>query len=262
MTKLRGLWVWGLPAACLVCAGVLVFNDTNIDVFFPINQFSVHTGGWIWAVLTVLCDGLIAFVLFFPLIRRRPRLIWAALVAALVSLILSQVLKRIWNMPRPPKFLRPQDFHLIGPDWGHFAFPSGHAAMAMILGYAFASMAEKAWVRLLIIAGACLMALSRVVVGVHWPLDVLIGSALGWLCGWMGFLISEKTTWGWGTAAQRLLGAVLLTGCLVLLAVDYSGYGLIWEQRALALGLLILGLPEYLKLFGIKLPGLGSVFRR
>ena len=262
MTKLRGVWIWGLPAACLVLAGIIIFNDTNIDVFFPINRISLHTGGWIWAVLTVLCDGLFAFTLMLPLIRRRPRIIWAALVAAVIALVLGQVLKRIWNLPRPPKFLRPQDIYLIGPDWGDFSFPSGHAAMAMVLGYAFASLAEKTWIKLLIIMGVCLMALSRVVVGVHWPLDVLIGAALGWLAGWVGFLIAEKTPWGWGAAAQRLLGAVLVAGCLVLLAVDYSGYGLIWEQRALALVLLSLGLPEYLRLFGIKVPALGSIFRR
>jgi membrane-associated phospholipid phosphatase len=248
-TVLRGFWVWGPVLACLAAAAVVVICDANIPLFLSINRIQLHTGGWIWAVLTVLCDGLIAFTLLLPLVRRRPRIIWSVAAASIVALILGQVFKRIWNMPRPPKYLKPEDFHLIGPDWGHFSFPSGHAAMAMILGYAFASLTDKAWFRILAVAAASLMALSRVVVGVHWPLDILVGAALGWISAWLGFLISGKTPWGWGGAAVKILGALLVAGCLFLVAVDYSGYNLIWEQRVLALGLLALGLPEYLKVY-------------
>lgn len=261
MNRMRGIWTWGLPALFLLCAAIIAVNESNIDVFFVINGISSSTGKWIWAVLTVLCDGLIAFSLFFPFIRRHPKNIWGAILAAVIVLMVSQILKRIWNMPRPPKLLRPQDFYLIGPDWGRFSFPSGHSAMAMILGFAFAEMVDKIWVRLLIILGVSLMALSRIVVGVHWPLDVLVGAALGWVSGWLGFLVAGKTTWGWNLTAQKIIGAVLLAGCIVLLALDYSGYGLIWEQRLLALAIMIPGLPEYLKLYGFRFKKLESIFK-
>jgi undecaprenyl-diphosphatase len=106
---------------------------------------------------------------------RRPwflvALVAADLVADLVSLGLRQWIGRL----RPP-FVYPEPKPLVRvPHTG--AFPSGHASVA------FACAAVIAWASPRLGAPAFVLAagiaFSRVYVGVHYPLDVLAGAALG-----------------------------------------------------------------------------------
>ena len=64
-----------------------------------------------------------------------------------------------------------------------YSFPSGHAATA------FAGAATLSWIwpngRLVLWPLAAMVALSRIYVGVHYPLDVLGGAVLGLSCAWV-----------------------------------------------------------------------------
>ncbi|MBU5558022.1 MAG: phosphatase PAP2 family protein [Candidatus Aenigmatarchaeota archaeon] len=92
------------------------------------------------------------------------------------------LLKNMIARPRPPYEL--SVFELVH-DYGT-SMPSGHAQMAfmaaMILGYYY----PKA--RTPLLAFAVLIALSRVGIGAHWVLDVLVGAANGLLIAalWLG----------------------------------------------------------------------------
>jgi lipid-A-disaccharide synthase len=67
---------------------------------------------------------------------------------------------------------------VIGPQFKHFSFPSGHAvgAFAWAAGLIYAFRGRRRWLFLL---PAGFVGLSRVACGVHFPLDVLGGAALG-----------------------------------------------------------------------------------
>jgi membrane-associated phospholipid phosphatase len=252
--RARHYWIWGLPVFILALSVIVYFSDTNLSLFFAINKLSKYTGDMIWAGLTIFADGLVAFIILLPWIKRKPQLIWAVLLAAIIFTLFGQGIKRVVDMPRPPQVLSPESFHLIGPDWGQHAFPSGHAAMIFILTGAFVFTISKAWVRWLLIVLASLVALSRVVVGVHWPLDILAGAAIGWLGVWIGLILSTYSPWGWGGLGQKILGAVLLIACVVLFFVDYTGYeGIMGLQRLMAILLFMVGINEYLKVFELNL---------
>jgi len=64
---------------------------------------------------------------------------------------------------------------------GGGSFPSGHSkngfSAAVVLGSKWKSL------RLPLYILACLIAVSRVYVGVHWPFDVIVGSVVGWVIG-------------------------------------------------------------------------------
>jgi undecaprenyl-diphosphatase len=64
-----------------------------------------------------------------------------------------------------------------------YSFPSGHAASAV----AGAITLSRLWPagRLVLWALATLVALSRIYVGVHYPLDVIGGAVLGVACAWL-----------------------------------------------------------------------------
>ena len=74
------------------------------------------------------------------------------------------------------------------------SFPSNHsanvAAAAMVIGLAFG---RWSWLALVY---ALAVAYSRVYVGVHFPIDVTAGAALGSLCGWT----SWRAFRGWARA--------------------------------------------------------------
>lgn len=249
----RHYWVWSLPFFALVLSAIIYLSDSNIILFLKINGISQYTGDMLWVVLTIFADGLVSFIVLLPWIKSKPQLIWAVLLAAILFTIFGQGIKRVVDVARPPQLLSSDTFHLIGPNWGQHAFPSGHAAMIFMLAGAFVFNISRTWLRWLLIVFASLVALSRVVVGVHWPLDILAGAAIGWVGVWVGLLLSKYTKWGWSGIGQKILGAVLLAACIVLFFVDYTGYiGIMGLQRLIAVFFFTVGMNEYLKIYGFN----------
>jgi undecaprenyl-diphosphatase len=89
----------------------------------------------------------------------------------------SEILKELFFAPRP--WLIFEDTHLMFEHGGMDSFPSGHSTI-------YAALATSAFFfskRLGIFVGvfAVLIGLSRVISGVHWPIDVLGGLLIGTL---------------------------------------------------------------------------------
>ena len=111
------------------------------------------------------------------IVWRRPWFFVALVTAILATDGLSLLLRQWIGRDRPP-LVYPDPRPLVGvPHSG--AFPSGHAATAFaaatVIAWADRRLAVPAYVL------AVLVAWSRVYVGVHWPLDVIGGAALGTL---------------------------------------------------------------------------------
>jgi len=108
---------------------------------------------------------------------RRPLFAFAPFVVALAADAVVLVVKEVVARPRPAL--------IAGPLGDRFSFPSGHATVSAAVLVAIA----LTWVRpdrrkaALVAAGvsATLVAASRLVLGVHWLSDVVIGAALGTL---------------------------------------------------------------------------------
>lgn len=249
------LWVWCVPMMLLLSAGMIGLLGKNQELFFFFNNFSQFTGQTLWAGLTILGDGLIAFVLLFPFIYRKPHFIWAVLIGALLFTVFGQTLKHLTNLPRPPSVFSPEDFVLIGPKLGYNSFPSGHSAMIFNLIGVFALSASRKWLRILLIGIGLLIAASRMVVGVHWPADVLAGAAFGWIAVWAGLKSASAVSRVWDGWGKKVLGAVLLSGCIVLFFSNYTEYpGVTFFQRTIAILSFFLGGYEYLRVWGCKIP--------
>jgi undecaprenyl-diphosphatase len=112
----------------------------------------------------------LAIALVLALAWRRPSILVRVVIADVLAEVLSDLLKAV--IPRG----RPHDHPLIALPHSH-AFPSGHATTSFACATVLAGAAPRLSVAFYVLAAA--IAYSRVYDGVHWPLDVLAGAALG-----------------------------------------------------------------------------------
>jgi undecaprenyl-diphosphatase len=133
--------------------------------------------GGVWALLPVTLAGAALLVWL-----RRPRLAGVLVLVALLSWGLEWGVKWVVDRPRPDISNR-----LMEPP-GNSSFPSGHALCSMAIYGSLALLLGRVWPRwryALVSAAVCLallIGLTRMMLGVHYPVDVLAGWLAGLLC--------------------------------------------------------------------------------
>ncbi|HEU4621904.1 MAG TPA: phosphatase PAP2 family protein [Burkholderiaceae bacterium] len=100
---------------------------------------------------------------------------WQMGIAGLVNLAVYYVVKRTMGRPRPYEAC--DDIQLCGRVLDRFSFPSGHALHATTFTLVLA--AHFPHVAIVLAPLAALIALSRIVLGLHYPSDVLAGVVVG-----------------------------------------------------------------------------------
>lgn len=113
--------------------------------------------------------------------RSRRAVVYAA-VAGVIALVISYVLSHAFPYrPRPFAYLPPEQIHQLLAHAKDSSFPSDHAAgsFAFAIGLFYARARDGWWALLL----AALVAVARVMVGVHWPTDVLTAAGVGIFSG-------------------------------------------------------------------------------
>ena len=133
------------------------------DLFVALSR--IGSQGAIWLVIAAIA----------ALYWRRPAIFLYVALADLIAGVSSLLLREAIGRERPP--LRFPDPHPLVHVPVSPSFPSGHAATS------FACAATLAWLTplspIVLYGLAALIAISRVYVGVHYPLDVVGGAALG-----------------------------------------------------------------------------------
>ena len=158
-----------------------------------------------------------ALALLLPFVGRHPALVWSAIVTAIIAGIAVPLLKNIFLLPRPPAVFAMDVIHIIGPAYKSRSFPSGHTTTAFVLAGVLSLYFRYYWVFALSLIVAIGVGISRMAVGVHWPLDVTVGAALGWLCAVVGRSLSTRWRWGESLTGQRVIASLLLLIVLWLL---------------------------------------------
>lgn len=100
------------------------------------------------------------------------------------TLVFNTVLRKVLNKPRP--FLR-ADVKMLVEHKNSGSFPSNHACSSMIIALSYLLLYPVAVPFLIVFA--FFTGLSRVMTGVHYPLDVICGWLISILSGLTFFLI-------------------------------------------------------------------------
>ena len=133
-----------------------------------------------------LGDGVIWYALMLALPVIYPdqglRVALVMLASSAVGLAAYKFLKRTFVRERP--FIRHQGISLAGAPLDRYSFPSGHTLHAM--AFTWQGCAAFPELALVLVPLALAIAASRVVLGLHYPTDVLVGALLGVLSGIAG----------------------------------------------------------------------------
>lgn len=161
-----------------------------------------------WVLITNLGDepAYVALaVLLYTIVS--PELGFRALLALAVGGWVNTVFKNALKLPRPPR-------ELWKVEASGYGFPSGHAQTSASFWSAIALETRDAFAALLGAVVVALVAYSRVELGVHYPLDVVGGAALGLLSA-LAALAYARSSRKTGAVAQS--ASLLLAGSLAAL---------------------------------------------
>lgn len=176
------------------------------------NAFAQHHDGWedaarVYAHVSepLFIAGLVVLALA-GLALRRPHILSASVLAFAgsgVALAIAGVISRLVDRPRP--FVAHPQIHAFlahAPDPG---FPSDHATAAFAI--AAVLLLRLGRPALPVLLAAIALAVSRVLVGVHYPADVLAGALLGTAAAVLVCLVATRVRWpvprGWTARASR-----------------------------------------------------------
>jgi undecaprenyl-diphosphatase len=159
----------------------------DLDVYRALNGFAAGHDGFEDPLRFIALNAQVLFIALLAalyLARGKWRSVngrhgvVAAGFSALLGIAVAHLIADLWARPRPYAAY-PGDAHLFVPASHDPSFPSDHATAAFAIAVAILLRHRKAGV--VALALAVLVALARVVVGVHYPSDVLGGAAIGTL---------------------------------------------------------------------------------
>lgn len=172
--------------------------------YFLFNFFNQLAGQWLWLdVVAIFLAKYLSYVLVFGFLlwllwkfifqkSERKKTVqlffWAVFSVILSRLIITELIRFFYYRPRP--FISEQIYQLLE----HFptgSFPSGHAAFFFALSAVIYFYNKKAG--LVFFMASFFIVLSRIFVGLHYPLDILGGIIIGIFSAWaIGGLFKKR----------------------------------------------------------------------
>jgi membrane-associated phospholipid phosphatase len=176
-----------------------VLKSIDIEVLVTINRQCENT------VLDFLCPifrekltwiPLYFLVLLFLIkIEKWHAIVWviAALFAVSLSDQLGLMIKNLVQRPRPCQApLVVGLIHLkVASCSQHFSFISNHAANHFAQAILYSSIFKNRWVTTSFLIWAIVVSISQIYVGVHYPLDVMVGALIGIVIGFVSYYLGR-----------------------------------------------------------------------
>jgi undecaprenyl-diphosphatase len=227
------------------------FVYINTASFFWLNHMANYLPAWLWSSLTI--TGHTSMVIALAALLLLPRnaknggleVLSAFWVCAIMGGLLVTLFKEQLQIARPAAVLSPEAFYLIGHKLELVSTPSGHTVTAFAVAtLLIQGLRLRGWKSVIVLSFATAVALSRIAVGAHWPLDVVLGSALGVLCAYLSLTVT-KTSYFSTKVTEKLFYQRLLIISIgfVSLSLFYTDMGypkaLFWQYSVASLGVMM-----------------------
>lgn len=180
---------------------------------------SLMTGpGWerLWLLITNLYSE-DAYAVLVPLVfwladRRFARVFSGAV---LFTMWLNDGLKALVDLPRPAG----PELRVLGRETAEGGgFPSGHAQGPVVTWLLLAWIVRRRWFTGAALGLVLLIGFSRLYLGLHWPIDVLGGWAIGALLVWIAVALLSRRI-ALPLLAERLVVRIALAAAMPVLAI-------------------------------------------
>jgi undecaprenyl-diphosphatase len=180
---------------------MLEFLDTlDKKIFLYINRHHSETSDVIWQTITNIPTWipLYVFILLMIIVVFKKDSLYLIMGILLVILasdqFTSSFMKPFFERLRPcHDFEIGQLVHVVKKCGGQFGFASGHSAnsfgIAMFTWLTFRSYSKGTW---LMFVWAAFVAFSRIMVGVHYLGDIVVGGLVGIFFGWLIFNLLQQ----------------------------------------------------------------------
>ena len=212
-------------------------NELDTNALLALNGLNNSFQDALWFLMSnKLASLLIVLGLIWILLhknRRHALLVVAMLVLAIAisDQISSGLIKHLVERLRPTR--EPSLGALIHTvnDYrgGMYGFVSSHAANSFAAATLLSFVMRQRLTAFSLFAWALLQCYSRIYLGVHYPGDIVCGTALGFFAAWIGYLVlqwigKKRPKWGTidfteGESRQMIWATVINVGLLALLAI-------------------------------------------
>ncbi len=178
-------------------AGIITLANINKgDIVIFLNKNATNSLDIFFQVITLLgLGGFFTIPVVIYLFKR-----FYISIAGLLSLGFTGLFTFLFKQVAFPGALRPTAYlqhgeltHFIeGFDYHKInSFPSGHTMTAFALFAFLTVIVNKKWAAPIFLTFAILTSISRMYLLQHFLLDVVVGSAIGLLCTWLGLFITK-----------------------------------------------------------------------
>jgi len=147
-----------------------------LEVLRFLEGMRTPVGDWFFSTITYLGDELVFMLvglLFYWCIDKKKG--YYLLTVGFLGTVINQFLKLWFRVPR--SWVRDADFTIVESaraDATGYSFPSGHSQASVGIFGGVARFTKKKYIRILCVAVCVLVPFSRLYLGVHTPMDVIV----------------------------------------------------------------------------------------
>ena len=150
--------------------------------------------------LAVVASALFGWILFTARGSARWEVLRATVLGFVLVEAITQPIKLLADQARPTASIPGLDVHGYPKDPFGNAYPSAHTSVAVALVTALWPWLSVPQ-RVVGVTVAALVALNRLYIGAHWPVDVVGGAAIGVFAGCLCWMVARR----WPIRRQQLL---------------------------------------------------------
>ena len=169
----------------------------NIDLFYFVNKMASVSD--LQDKVIIFFAKYLAYILIITFVvwlfqkqdenKRKIEIFSEAICASIIGRgLIVETVRFFYHHERP--FVALQSVNQLLTE-NSYSFPSGHATLFFALSTVVYKYNKKLGITFFVLSG--IMGVTRVASGVHFPFDIVVGAVLGFLVGYLSFILVEKT---------------------------------------------------------------------